>query len=65
MGYGKKALKMAVSLLEKERKYEAIEICVKKDATQAISVYEDIGFFDTGYIDPDTPDSYCLRYDFK
>ena len=63
-GYGKQALRMVIDMLEKERKYEAIEICVKMDDAQAIKVYTDVGFTNTGYIDPDEPDSYCLRYDF-
>ena len=63
-GYGKQALRMIIDILEKERKYEAVEICVKMDDAQAIKAYTDVGFIDTGYIDPDAPDSYCIRYDF-
>ena len=63
-GYGKQALLSVINLLAKERKYEAIEICVKMAALRAISLYRSIGFIDTGYIDPEEPDSYCLRYMF-
>lgn len=63
-GFGKQALKLVIDILISERKYEAVEVCVKTDDSQAIKVYKDIGFIDTGYIDPDEPDSYCLRYSF-
>ena len=63
-GNGKKALKLIIDFLAKEKKYGAIEICVKFEATQAIKVYTDTGFADTGYLDPDEPGSYCLRYCF-
>ena len=64
MGFGKQALQLAIEILSAERKYEAIEICVKKEDKQAIKVYSAAGFVDTGYIDPETPDSLCLRYTF-
>ena len=62
--YGKQALGIVIEMLANERKYEAIEICVKMEDAQAIKVYRDSGFADTGYIDPDASDSYCFRYDF-
>lgn len=64
MGFGKQALRLAIEILRKESKYDAIEICVKKEDTSAIKVYNDAGFTDTGYIDPENPDSFCLRYTF-
>jgi ribosomal protein S18 acetylase RimI-like enzyme len=63
-GYGKQALQQVVDILAKEKKYEAVEICVKTENTHAVKMYESAGFVDTGYIDPDVPDSYCLRYTF-
>jgi len=63
-GYGKEALKLIIDLLANERKYEAIEICVKKAAAPAIQMYKNAGFTDTGYNDPTTPDSYILKYAF-
>jgi RimJ/RimL family protein N-acetyltransferase len=62
MGYGKQALRLVIDDLSNERNYDAVEVCVKRDALQAIKVYKDFGFFDTGYTDPDEPNSYCLRY---
>ena len=41
-----------------------VEICVKKEAVQALRVYDSAGFIDTGYTDPNEPDSYILKYDF-
>lgn len=64
-GFGKQALRLAIDILANERKFDCIEICVKMKDTQAIKVYNDIGFKDTGYIDPDEPDCFCLRYDFS
>ena len=63
-GYGKIALQQVIDVLAKERKYDAIEICVKAEAAQAVRVYKDAGFVDTGYVDPDVPDSCCMRYSF-
>jgi len=63
-GYGQVALKLVMDILASERKYEAIEICVKKSALQAMRVYTNAGFVDTGYTDPNEPDSYILRYEF-
>ncbi len=36
-------------------------LCQRKDAA-AIHVYEKAGFRDTGYTDPDTPDSLCMAW---
>ena len=58
-GFGTEALRLILSELEKERKYDCIEVCVKKDDAAALRVYEKAGFVDTGYIDDDAPD--CLN----
>ena len=64
-GYGSEALNQILSMLEKEHKYDCVEVCVKKDDAPAIHVYEKAGFADTGYVDEDVPDSYNLVYMFK
>lgn len=58
-GFGTEALRRILSELEKERKYDCVEVCVKKDDAAALRVYEKAGFVDTGYIDDDAPD--CLN----
>lgn len=63
-GFGKQALEMVIDILDGERKYEAIEICVKMEDVAAIKMYKNAGFADTGYVDPHDPDSYVLRYVF-
>lgn len=63
-GYGKKALKLIIDLLEKEKKYTNVEVCVKMEDKSAIHVYQKLGFIDTKYISPDVPDAYNLRYSF-
>ena len=45
-------------------KYDCAEVCVKMDDAQALHVYGKVGFVDTGYIDPDAPDSLNLVYRF-
>ena len=50
--------------LEKEHKYDCVEVCVKKAAAAALCVYEKVGFTDTGYIDEDAPDCLNLMYHF-
>lgn len=64
-GYGTQALKMILANLEKEHKYDCVEVCVKKYADVALHVYEVAGFSDTGYIDDDNPDSLNLMYYFN
>ena len=61
-GYGSEALTLILGSLEKERKYDRVEVCVKTEDAQAIHVYEKAGFVDTGYIDDDVPDSCILAY---
>ena len=64
-GYGTEALRMILSALEEERKYDCVEVCVKKDDAAALRVYEKAGFADTGYVDGDAPDCLNLMYFFK
>lgn len=64
-GYGTKALQLILSKLEAERKYDSVEVCVKKDDAAALRVYEKVGFVDTGYVDEEAPDSMNLTYLFR
>ena len=64
-GLGTEALRLLLSELEKERKYDSVEVCVKKDDAAALRVYEKAGFVDTGYADEDAPDSLNLIYCFR
>ena len=63
-GYGSKALELILERLKAEHKYDCVEVCVKKEDTQAIHVYGKAGFVDTGYIDDDVPDSCNMVYRF-
>ena len=56
-GYGSQALKLILDALRKEGKYDHVEVCVKKEDTDAIRLYERCGFYDSGYLDEDVPDS--------
>ena len=56
-GYGSQALKLILDELRKEGHYDHVEVCVKKEDTAAIRLYEKHGFKDSGYADPDTLDS--------
>ena len=64
-GYGTAALRMLLSELEKERKYDCVEVCVKKNDAAALRVYKKVGFVDTGYIDEEVPDCLNLMYHFS
>ena len=64
-GYGKQALKLIIDQLERERKYDCIELCVKMSDVAAIHTYKKVGFTDSGYIDPAVPDSYNMVYRFR
>ena len=64
-GYGTTALRDILSALEKERKYDCVEVCVKENDAAARRVYEKVGFIDTGYVDEAAPDSLNLLYRFS
>lgn len=62
MGYGRQALALLLAHCQRERKYNAVEVCVKRKNAAAIHLYEQAGFRDTGYVDPEAPDSRILSY---
>lgn len=64
-GYGTAALRMLLSRLSTERKYDCAEVCVKKADAAALRLYESVGFTDTGYVDQDAPDCLNLVYRFQ
>ena len=59
-GYGSAALALILDELRKERHYDHVEVCVKREDIPAIRLYEKYGFIDSGYTDPETPDSLNL-----
>ena len=59
-GYGALALRLILEELRREGHYDHVEVCVKKEDTPAIRLYEKLGFVDSGYIDEDAPDSVNL-----
>ena len=59
-GYGSAALALILEELRAEGRYDHVEVCVKKDDAAAIRLYEKHGFTDSGYVDPDAPDSVNL-----
>ena len=63
-GYGYKALKLILDYLYVERRYENVEVCVKKKDVKAIKLYKKGGFIDTGYIDPNVEDANNLVFSF-
>ena len=64
-GYGTEALRLILAELGRERKYDCVEVCVKRGDAPALRVYEKVGFVDTGYVDEDAPDSLNLIYRFR
>ena len=64
-GYGSAALKLILDELKKEGHYDHVEICVKKEDTEAIRLYKKSGFIDSGYIDEDVPDSINMICSFQ
>ncbi|MBR3355643.1 MAG: GNAT family N-acetyltransferase [Oscillospiraceae bacterium] len=57
MGYGAQALQLILDVLRREGHYDHVEVCVKKENEAAIKLYGKHGFTDSGYTDPDAPDS--------
>lgn len=64
-GHGAEALRLLLSKLEKEKKYDCVEICVKRNNAAALRLYKKAGFIDTGYIDEEAPDCLNLMYRFS
>ena len=56
-GYGTEALRLILDELRKENHFDHVELCVKKADSEAIRLYEKLGFTDSGYVDEDLPDS--------
>lgn len=63
-GFGTEALKLIISKLQDEGKYNCVEVCINKSNTAALRLFEKIGFKDTGYVDSNTPDCLNLMYYF-
>ncbi len=56
-GFGSEMLEQILRKLRVEKHYDHVEVCVKKANTAAIGLFTKHGFTDSGYIDPDVPDS--------
>lgn len=63
-GYGSEALRQILSVLCKEGRYNQVEVCVHRNNTAALHLYQNAGFQDTGYIDESVPDCRNLMYRF-
>ena len=63
-GYGREALSEILGLLEKEKCYSCVEVCVNKENKVAIALFTNAGFKDTGFVDEGLPDCLNLRYAF-
>lgn len=63
-GVGSAALRLILDMLETERKYPRVEVCVKKENAPALRMFLNAGFADSGYTDPSAPDSVDLVYTF-
>lgn len=59
-GYGSQALQLILDELRKEGHHDHVEVCVKRNDETAVKLYEKHGFTDSGYTDPDAPDSVCM-----
>ncbi|MBP0968755.1 MAG: GNAT family N-acetyltransferase [Oscillospiraceae bacterium] len=59
-GYGSEALGLILDQLRADGKFDRVEVCVKREDAAAIHLYEKHGFRDSGYTDPDLPDSVCM-----
>ena len=59
-GYGSEALERILDELRNEGRWDRVEVCVKKENAEAIRLYEQHGFVDSGYIDEEIPDAVNL-----
>lgn len=60
MGYGSQAIKLILDELRREGHYDHVEVCVKRNDEAAVKLYKKHGFTDSGYTDPNAPDSICM-----
>ena len=63
--YGSQALRLILALLREEGRYADVEVCVDRANAAALRLFENHGFTDTGYIDPDLPESRNLMHHFS
>ncbi|MBQ3237141.1 MAG: GNAT family N-acetyltransferase [Oscillospiraceae bacterium] len=61
-GYGRQALELILNYLKAEKRFDRVEICVKKADIHAIKLYEKAGFKNSGYFDESVPDCVNLIY---
>lgn len=61
-GYGRQALELILNYLKTEKRFDRVEICVKKADIPAIKLYEKAGFKNSGYFDESVPDCVNLIY---
>lgn len=64
-GYGTDALRLILDFLLQEGRFNGVEVCVNRDDTVALHVYEKAGFIDSGYIDEDLPNCLNLIYHLR
>ena len=56
-GFGSAGLSLILDDLRKEGHFDHVEVCVKKSDAEALRLYENHGFIDSGYVDEDVPDA--------
>ena len=56
-GYGSEALSLILDEMRSEGHHDHVEVCVKREDTGAIRLYEKHGFTDSGYFDDNAPES--------
>ena len=56
------AIRKILEILKEEARFSGVEVCVNREDTAAINVYEKVGFVDSGYIDENLPDCLNLIY---
>ncbi len=63
-GYGTQALRLILAALKDESRFDRVEVCVNKQAAQALRVYSKLGFKDSGYMDESLPNCINLVHTF-
>lgn len=61
-GYGTEAVRLILSMLSDEGKYNRVDVCVDKANTAALKMFAKLGFEDTGYIADCCPECLNLVY---
>lgn len=64
-GIGKNVVKIVLKLLEKEKRFDRIDVSIHRENIASLNLFKHNGFIDTGYICEKCKDNINLSYSIK